>query len=92
MIYTAYSYVEIKVQLTKRDVVHRHTSLRNHNVLQDIVNGITLASHRNYDIFQNIIDDIAAAGCAQDRRDIIKWLANDLPDPSAEHNIARKKF
>ncbi|TGO37662.1 hypothetical protein BHYA_0092g00450 [Botrytis hyacinthi] len=49
-------------------------------------------SMRDHDILEDIQSEIRAAQRDEERSQIIEWLAKSLPDPSAEHNIAREKF
>ncbi|TGO43925.1 hypothetical protein BCON_0717g00010 [Botryotinia convoluta] len=49
-------------------------------------------SLRHHDILEDIQSEIRAAQRDKKRSQIIKWLAQSLPDPSRQHNIARGKF
>ncbi|CCD54455.1 hypothetical protein BofuT4_P125030.1 [Botrytis cinerea T4] len=62
-------------------VENLHISLRHHGILEDIRSEIGAAR-----------SEIGAAQSDKERSQIIKWLAKSLPDPSTEHDIARKKF
>ncbi|KAK6599107.1 ankyrin repeat protein [Botrytis cinerea] len=48
-------------------------------------------SLRYHGILEDIRSEIGAAKSDKERRQIIKWLAESLPNPSTEHDIARKK-
>jgi hypothetical protein len=58
---------------------------------------ITLTRERDlqidhFDITTCIQQDIKQAQDDRDRKRLIQWLANSIPDPSREHNAARSNY
>jgi hypothetical protein len=44
---------------------------------------------KDFDILRNIRMDIRMAKDDQDRRQIVQWLTQSVPDPLKEHNLTR---
>jgi hypothetical protein len=60
-------------------------------------NGVILIDNRDrqidhLDIFTSIQQDIKQAQDDRDRKRLVQWLSNSVPDPSLEHNSARSNY